>query len=370
MFEALFRRGPVQFTARIQPAEVAFRSSSKETLLQSALNQGIAFPHNCRAGGCGACKCRLVEGKVKELTDKSYLLSAEELRDNYILACQSIPKSDVLLAVDLNSGCPQHPLVECQATIQSLDQLTHDILHIKLGIERPLAYTCGQYAEVVLPAQADGIAGSTRSYSFAASPGPDGETNHLEFFIRKVPGGAFTEWLFAHAKPGMALELRGPYGDFYLRPGSDPIVCIAGGSGLAPIKALLELEQQTATKGRDVVVFFGARSQNDLYGIDDLTRLGKQWPGRFDVIPVLSNEPENSNWQGRRGFIHEHVSGDLGERLARHHAYLCGPPLMIDACVEVLTQSGIDKAHIHFDKFLDQSHLNATAGPTGNCDGL
>jgi NAD(P)H-flavin reductase/ferredoxin len=360
MFEALFRRGPVQFTARIQAAEVAFRSSSKETLLQSALNQGIAFPHNCRAGGCGACKCRLVEGKVKELTDKSYLLSADELRDNYILACQSIPKSDVLLAVDLNSGQPQHPLVECQGTILSLDQLTHDILHVKLGIDQPLAYTCGQYAEFVVPAQANATAGSTRSYSFAASPGSGNETNHLEFFIRKVPGGAFTEWLFAHAIPGMALELRGPYGDFYLRPGSDPIVCIAGGSGLAPIKALLELEQQTASKGRDVVLFFGARTQDDLYGITELKRLGSQWPGRFDLIPVLSNELESSDWQGRRGFIHEHISTDLGAQLAQHHAYLCGPPLMIDACVEVLTKGGIDTTHIHFDKFLDQSHLNAS----------
>ena len=104
MLSSLFGKKPTSHGARIAPADVEFRVGSKETILQAALNQGIAFPHDCRAGGCGACKCRLVKGKVKELTDKSYLLSAEELRDNYVLACQSIPQGDVEVDVELRDA--------------------------------------------------------------------------------------------------------------------------------------------------------------------------------------------------------------------------------------------------------------------------
>ncbi len=105
MFGKLFKKSPADYILRITPADINVRIAATETLLQGALRQGIAFPHNCRAGGCGKCKCRLLEGKVKELTDKSYLLSVDELRDNYILACQSIPKSDVVISVELHQGC-------------------------------------------------------------------------------------------------------------------------------------------------------------------------------------------------------------------------------------------------------------------------
>lgn len=323
-----------------------------ETLLQAALRQGVAFPHNCRAGGCGACKCRLLEGKVKELTDKSYLLSAEELRDNFILACQSLPKSDVVVAVELQDR-PLHPLVEGSGVIAALRPLTHDILRLDLELEGAIAFTPGQHALLTLP---DGSV--ARSYSFAACPDEEGSTRRPVFFIRKLAGGAFSEWLFGTARPGMSLGIRGPFGDFFLRPADPPILCVAGGSGLAPLIAIIEQELRSAARPRDLTLLFGARSQADLYLQEEIQRFQRQWPVRFDFVPVLSAEPADSGWSGRRGMVHEHLQPLLGDRLTAHHAYLCGPPPMIDACVAVLAEAGTPAAAIHFDKFLDQSHLS------------
>ena len=356
MFNRLFRRTPSEFNFRITPADIEIRVSSKETLLQAALHQGVPFPYNCRAGGCGECKCRLVEGKVKELTDKSYLLSAEELKENYILACQSIPKSDVVVEVTLEKGRPEHPIVETSGTITKLKPLTHDILHVAMGLDQPMTYTAGQYAEIILPAELKPGAGESRSYSFACASSQDGRADQLDFFIRKVPGGAFTEWLFSQTKVGTKLHVRGPYGNFYLRPGTQPIICIAGGSGLAPIKAILEQAHQDKKSTRDVVFFFGARTQADLYCLDEIEQIRRNWIGRFEFVPVLSAEPENSTWQGRRGLITDHLQPVVGERIAQHQAYLCGPPPMIDSCLVEFSRCGMDSSQIHFDKFLDRSH--------------
>jgi NAD(P)H-flavin reductase/ferredoxin len=356
VFNRLFRRTPSEYNFRITPADIEIRVSSKETLLQAALDQGVPLPYNCRAGGCGECKCRLIEGKVKELTDKSYLLSAEELKENYILACQSIPKSDVVVEVTLKKGRPEHPIIEASGTITALKPLTHDILHVKMGLDQPMAYTAGQYAEIILPTGLKPGAGQSRSYSFAGPPGQDGQADQLDFFIRKVPGGAFTEWLFNEAKAGTTLNIRGPYGDFYLRPGTQPIICIAGGSGLAPVKALLEQAHQDKQSTRDVVFFFGARTQGDLYDLVEIEQIRRNWIGRFEFVPVLSAEPENSTWQGRRGWITDHLQAVAGERITQHQAYLCGPPPMIDSCLEEFSRCGMDPSQIHFDKFLDRSH--------------
>lgn len=357
MFDRLFRRPPSEYACQITPADIGIRISSKESLLQAALNQGVPFPYNCRAGGCGKCKCRLVEGKVKELTDKSYLLSAQEIKENYILACQSIPKSDVVVEVALEKGRPEHPIIEASGIITSLKPLTHDILQVKMGLDKPMGYTAGQYAEISIPAEAKGGDGKSRSYSFACAPGQDDRTDHIDFFVRKVPGGVFTEWLFSQAQAGMKLDLHGPYGDFYLRPGTQPIICIAGGSGLAPIKAILKQAHRDKKSTRDVVLFFGARTQGDFYCLDEIEQIRRNWIGRFEFVPILSAEPEDSIWHGRRGMINEHLQTVVGERMVQHQAYLCGPPPMIDACIEVFLRGGMDPSQVHFDKFLDQRHL-------------
>jgi len=355
LFSRLFGSSPSEFKLQINSPELTVTAQAKESLLLAALNQGIALPYNCRVGGCGECKCRLVSGKVKELTDKSYLLSAQELKQNYILACQSLPRSDVVIEVALRQGQINHPIVETPARITALKPLTHDILHVQMETEHPLSYTAGQYAEILVPDTAASSAGQGRSYSFATAHDP-ARPHAVDFFIRKVAQGAFTEWLFAKAELGKWLKLRGPYGDFCMRPGASPIVCIAGGSGLAPVKALLEQALKDKQGNRPLVLLFGARTEQDLYGLDAIDQTRREGPGRFLFRPILSHEAESSTWAGRRGLITDHLKALLGERLPDYQAYMCGPPPMIDACVEVFTQGGMPASQIFFDKFLDSGH--------------
>lgn len=354
MFTRLFGKKPTDHQVRIAPANVTLRAGARQTVLQAALDQGIAFPNSCRAGGCGSCKCKLVKGKVKELTDKSYILSAEELRDNYILACQSVPQSDIEVDVQLGAAGAAVPVQERSGRIERIVPLTHDIVHLVVALDQPLRFIPGQYVE--LTAATGAAAGVARSYSFANVPDEEGTTTVVEFFIRKVPGGQFTQWLFGAAQPGDRLDLAGPHGDFMLRESDLPMVCIAGGSGLAPVLSLLQGALRSLKRPREVILIFGARSQSDLYMLDAIEALRREWPVRFEFVPVLANEPAESTWIGRRGLIPAHLGEILGSAMSQQQAYLCGPPGMIDSCVATLKAGGLADAAICFDKFLDQSH--------------
>jgi len=359
MLSSLFGKKPSSHVVRLTPANVEFRTEPKQTLLQAALNQGIAFPHDCRAGGCATCKCRLVRGKVKELTDKSYLLSAEELRENYVLACQSVPQGDVEVEVQLWEAGALADTQQSAACITHMTPVTDDIVHLTVEFEHALSFTPGQYCE--LSAREGSAAGVTRRYSFANVPESCGTSRRGEFFIRRVPGGRFTEWLANEAQPGDALDVAAPHGDFVLRESAGPILCIAGGSGLAPVLSMLRGALLSLPKPREVTLIFGARRRQDLYMLDAIEALRREWPTRFDFVPVLADEPAGSAWSGRRGLIGEHLPGVLGSTAAAQQAYLCGPPGMIDSCTGVLREAGVPETAIFFDKFLDQSHLAPAA---------
>lgn len=353
MLSRLFGQKPTSHAVRLAPSGLEFTAAPKETLLQAALNQGLAFPHSCRAGGCGTCKCRLVKGKVKELTDKSYLLSAEEIRDNYVLACQSVPQGDVEVEVRLGDA-ETAGTVSSPGRIAALTPLTHDILQVAVELEQSLRFAPGQYAEIT---PRDGAAGVTRRYSFAGVPDADGTARVAEFFIRRVPGGQFTEWLFSAARPGDALEVTAPHGDFVLRESDAPMLCIAGGSGLAPILSILRGALATLRRPRPVTLVFGARTRTDLYCLDSIEALRTEWPVHFEFVPVLSSEPAASDWNGRRGLIADHLPSILGDAYPTQQAYLCGPPAMVDTCAAALTAAGVPAGEILADRFLDQSHV-------------
>lgn len=314
-----------------------------ETVLNGALRHGIAFPHSCKVGGCGACKCRLVEGRVRELTDKSYLLSKEEMDAGFILGCQSIPQSDVVLQLPVNPLAHQHTA----GTVVAQRALTHDISEIVLRLDDPLQYLPGQYASV-RPLFTDIPA---RCYSFAHAA-PDAGTQEVSFFVRRVPGGALSAWLLDPAARDQRVDLHAALGDFHLREGTGRLLCVAGGSGLAPLLALLEGAAQGEAARRPVSLLMGARTQRDLYAQEAIAALAARWQAPFEFVPVLSEEPADSDWQGQRGWVTEAVTA---ARCAGAQGYLCGPPPMIDAAVAVMTGHGLARDHIYFDKFSDQS---------------
>jgi NAD(P)H-flavin reductase/ferredoxin len=340
----------------IRPGERAIEVAPELTVLEAALRQGLPFPHSCRVGTCGTCRCRLVSGRVKELSDKAYVLSGEEIRAGYVLACQSLAKSDLEIELPAPLGDDDaQPVVRTGGTIAALRPLTHDIVELVVDVDQPVTYRAGQYAEIFVPGVVGDELRESRSYSFAHASGTE-RVSQVSFYVRHVPGGEFTSWLFQKAAPGQRLEGHGPYGDFWLRPGTAPLLCVAGGSGLAPIQAILE-QAASEDVARDAALFFGARKREDLYALDAIVELANRWRGRFSFVPVLSAEPDDSDWPGERGFVTEAVRRSLGRSIAAHHVYLCGPPPMVDAALSIVRDAGTPAEHVHFDKFLDRSHL-------------
>jgi xylene monooxygenase electron transfer component len=342
--------------ATINPAGSTLTVEPGKKLLEAALEAGLDWPHDCRVGSCGTCKCYLKSGKIKPLRDFVYTLEVDDINAGAILACQSLLKSDITVEITLKSDeiCASS-IEHHQGVISNITSLTHDILAVTINTpDTPFkAAMAGQYAELKI----DGVR-LPRSYSFARPPDV-GSSNEVQFYIRHVPGGEFTDWLFGDDRNGSAVEVSGPYGNFHQRESAHPMICVAGGSGLAPIRALIESGIRKKLK-RDIVVLFGARTQADLYCIEDLQALGDSWNRNFQLIPVLSEEPDGDSWSGARGFVTEElervvsantiIAGDC-------QAYLCGPPPMIDAAIAVLTQHAMPQTNIFFDKFEDASTL-------------
>ena len=328
-----------------------------ETILQAGTRQGIRMPHNCRVGGCGECKCKLVSGKVKELTESAYILSADELDQGYILTCQSVPKTDISIEIErLENNGPNHEVKKLTGKVTHHQQLTHDTVEIKISLPEPLRYESGQYAQLSIP----GVIEQSRAYSFATAASDAYNNQTVSFFIRAVPGGEMSNHMQQASVTGSTVEIEGPYGDFYLRDADQPILCVAGGSGLAPLKSLLE-EAVKNNVSRPVTFLFGARTQEDLYCIEEIAHIAKNWTNEFKFIPVLSDEPIDSNWDGLRGFVTEAIENYLSiNSTGNEKVYMCGPPPMIDAVEGTLQTFSIRPTQIYYDKFLDQSHINKT----------
>lgn len=322
-----------------------FPTPGKDSILNEALAAGIPFPHSCTVGTCGTCKAKLVSGRVREITDSAVALSSEELRDGYILTCQSIARRSLELDVSGLQDVPDHLLVHRHGSVVAQERMTHDIVRISIALDGPLEYTAGQYAELRF-AEMSG----PRSYSFADAPSRV-EDDSVSFFVRHVPGGEFTDWIFEAPRIGEQVEVAGPFGNLWLRPSSGPILCVAGGSGLAPLKALLEsaLDDQSS---REVVLVFGAREQQDLYCLDEIEDAELAWPGLFTFRPVLSMEPEDSTWRGDRGLVTDVVAQLDPILLQTCDVYTCGPPVMVDALEDAMRSLRGGPLPFHADRFV------------------
>jgi p-cymene monooxygenase electron transfer component len=335
----------------VAPFGSRYEVPSGETMLEAALKNGVPFPHNCTVGTCGSCKCKLKSGRVNALTDFGYTLSQQEIAAGFILACQAIPR-DELTEVEVESQASDAPAPEqFKGSITATETLTHDIVRIGVKLDRPVRYVAGQYANLKYA----GIE-RARNYSFADAPTREGRES-ISFFIRKVPGGVFTEALFSGQLNDIALEIDGPHGNFHLHPGADPMICIAGGSGLAPLLSLLEDGQKNRVK-RPCAFLFGARTQADLYALDQIKQIASGWAEKFVFLPVLSHEPADSSWTGARGLVTQFITDALPDiDWTRAEGYMCGPPGMIDAGIASMTEVGMPLERIFYDKFTDQSHI-------------
>ncbi len=318
------------------------------TILEAALADGIAYPHGCRSGRCGSCKSRLVSGEV-DLFDHSRLaLSEEEKALGLILACRAIPRTDAMVAwLGGDEQTAAHPRRRLNCRVEAIEDATHDIKRIWLTIVGgdPLAFTAGQYARLTFPDA------PTRDYSMASGPGE----RELEFHIRQVPGGAATQRIHALLKLGDPVLVEGPFGSSYLREQhAGPILCVAGGSGLAPIKGIVEAAIAHGMK-QPMHVYFGARSDRDLYLVDHFEGLAQRHPN-LTFTPVLSDALLGARW--RTGLVTNAIAKDLQD-FDGWKAYVAGPPPMVDAAMQIATERGLRPENLHADVFFTPGEASA-----------
>jgi len=333
----------MSFTAEITQFDMPIIVEPGQTILDAALKQGVPYPHGCQSGNCGACKSRLIAGEVEMLPHSEYALSADDRMNNLVLACRSVPWEDVQIAWLNEEEIVTHPLRNMVCQVKSMSELTHDIKQVCLEILSggPFIFSAGQYASLTI----DNL--PARDYSMANLP----EEPVIEFHIRHIADGITSTYVQHHLAEGDRVLVEGPYGSSWLRESEHtPIIALAGGSGLAPIKSIVE---QALRKGmqQHIYFYFGMRDERDIYLESTFLNLTKRYPN-FCFIPVLS-EPSAKTTR-RTGYLHEAVMEDF-TNLDGGKAYLAGPPPMIETTTNSLLTLGLRQENIHADAFYTEA---------------
>jgi len=314
------------------------------SLLSTLMAEEIFIPSACGGrGSCGLCKVRVESGAGQYLPTELPWISKEEQAENVRLSCQLKVKSDMSIRI------PEElfSVRQFRTKVESIKDLTHDIKEVRFKLLAPdnIEYKAGQFVQILVPEYKLSDEQVFRAYSMSSVPS---DKNVVELEIRLVPEGICTTWVHQFLKEGDEVTINGPYGDFFLRDTQRDVICIAGGSGNAPIKSIL-LDMAEKGNQRKVSYFYGARGIKDLVLPDEMAAISERLPN-YKYIPVLSNPDEGDSWKGETGFVTDAVgrylkSGDNVE------AYLCGSPGMIDACIKVLTEKGVPEELIFYDKF-------------------
>ena len=308
----------------LQPSGLAFEAQRDETLLAAAIRQGVGLPYGCKDGACGSCKSRLLEGRVLHGAHQLKALSVAEEDAGLVLTCCATALTDCTLEARSVPGAGEFPVLKMPTRVLSIARPAPDValLRLQLPANQRFQYHAGQYIEFILRD------GARRSYSMANAPTRLGNPPAIELHIRHMPGGLFTDQVFISMKEKDILRMEGPFGSFFLRESAKPIVLLASGTGLAPVKALVEQLQDTADP-RPVSLYWGCRSRRDLYLHDWAVETAAHWP-QMRYTPVLSAPLPEDNWRGRTGFVHQALMADLPD-LSGHQVYACGAPAMVDA---------------------------------------
>ena len=310
------------FQISLEPGGQSFTAAEDQTVLEAALAAGLLLPYGCRDGACGACKGKVISGDVDIGNVSAGALSDAERATGLALFCRARPRSDLVIEVRDVRRAGDIPAKKLPCRVQRLRRVADDVMIVeaKLPASETFRFRAGQYIDILL---ADG-----RRRSFSIANAPDG-AEHLELHVRLVPGGKFTEHVFATMKERDILRFEGPLGTFGLREGSAaPAVLLAGGTGFAPIKSIVE-HAIASGESRPMTLYWGARDRAGLY-MDELARSWESALPGFRYIPVLSEAGPGDRWDGRTGLVHRAVIDDLPD-LSGHEVYACGAPGMIDA---------------------------------------
>jgi CDP-4-dehydro-6-deoxyglucose reductase, E3 len=340
----------MSFNITIEPSGRSFQVAPDQFILASGISQGIGLPYGCKDGACGSCKCKKLSGSVAHGPHQSKALSAEEEENGFVLTCCAKPLSDMVLESKQVTEAGAFPIKKMPSRVMQLEKLSHDVMRVKLQLPANdvVQYHAGQYVEFLLRD------GARRAYSMGNAPHTlDLAAPMIELHIRHMPGGKFTDHVFGAMKEKEILRIEGPYGSFYLRESSKPIVMLASGTGFAPIKALIE-HMQFKNIQRPTVLYWGGRRPADLY-LDAWVKERCTEMPNLRYVPVVSDGLPEDAWQGRTGFVHQAVLDDVAD-LSCHQVYACGAPIVVDSAQhDFVGQRGLPAEEFYADSFTTEA---------------
>jgi len=332
---------------RFEPVGIEIEVAENQTILRAAAEQGIMLMHGCKEGQCASCKSFVLDGDdIEHDRYSTFALPDYELEEGYTLLCRAHAYEDLtieLLHYDedmIRSGLPiQQGVVE----VVSKDPVTHDMRHLVVKLIEPegIKFFPGQYLDFTIPGTDE-----VRSFSMANTTSRDG--GRLEFVIKVYPDGRFSRFLADTLAVGDRLDITGPFGVFTLREGDNDLVFVGGGAGMAPILSLLRSMAERGLQ-RKATFFYGARTKKDLCFEAELHELQEKLPD-FKYVPALSEPGDDDGWDGETGLITDVVKR-LASDLSGAHAYVCGPPPMVEAALPLLATLGVEEKRIYYDKF-------------------
>jgi len=335
------------FAITVLPSGRTFSSDAGETLLSAGIRQGVGLPYGCKDGACGSCKCRLLSGSVHHGNYQSKALSDDERAAGMVLTCSVHALSDLTLESRQVSELGAAPVKKMPVRVRSLNRVRPDVmlLQLQLPANDNFSYRAGQYVDFLLQG------GVRRSYSMASAPVAGAA---MELHIRHMPGGKFTDHVFGALKEKDILRIEGPFGSFFLREDSEqPLILLASGTGLAPVKALIEQLVHSGSTRR-AYLYWGGRRPADLYLDAWAADMARQhaW---LHYIPVVSDALDADAWQGRTGLVHRAVLQDHAD-LSQFQVYACGAPVMVDAArADFAAQAGLPEDAFFADAFTSEA---------------
>jgi propane monooxygenase reductase subunit len=332
---------------RFEPVGIEIEVSEEQTILRAAAEQGVMLMHGCKEGQCASCKSFILDGEdIEHDRYSTFALPDYELEEGYTLLCRAHAYEDVtieLLNYDEDMIRSGLPIQQGVAEVVSKDAVTHDMRHLVLRLLEPeeIKFFPGQYMDIGIPGT-----DAVRSFSMANTSSREGGL--LEFVIKIYPDGQFSRFLADKLAEGDRLQLTGPFGVFTLREGEADLIFVGGGAGLAPILSLL---RSMAERGitRKATFFYGARTRKDLCFEPEL-RVLEERLADFRYVPALSEPAADPDWAGETGLITDVVKRHASD-LTGAHAYVCGPPPMVEAALPLLARLGVEEKRSYYDKF-------------------
>jgi benzoate/toluate 1,2-dioxygenase reductase subunit len=314
--------------------------NDKETLSDAAYRQRVNIPLDCRDGACGTCRAHCESGSY-DMPESSYIDDALEPADaakGFVLACQMRPKSDCVVKILATSQACKSGAQSYQGKIATVEQFSPSTIGFAIDLDEGAApgFLPGQYVNVKIPGTE-----LTRSYSFSSAPG----AGRVEFVVRNVPNGRMSAYLTDGAREGDAISFLGPFGSFYLRPVERPVLFLAGGTGIAPFLSMLGSLDKSGF-AQPVRMVYAVTNDFDLVGLDELERIA-QANANFSYVTCVA-APESTH--PRKGYATAHVE-PAWMNDGEVDVYLCGPPPMVDAVRGWLTETGVNPASFHYEKF-------------------